>query len=284
MRWIMLNPFVLSANMHGGDLVANYPYDASRSGAPTEYASTPDEDTFRHLALSYATHHPTMAIPNRPACDAKDINFGKQGGITNGAAWYSVQGGMQDFNYLSSNDFEITLELGCQKYPPANQLEKEWNDNKDPLIHFMWQVHNGIKGIVRDAATGIPLSNAVIYVRNVTKSNYSKEVDINHDVTSVHGGDYWRLLTPGDYVVTAVHPGYLPATQKVTVPNPHHEEAKRVDFWLEPVAKNKDESWMENMLERNADSYDDLDDALEDERLADLETQWQDYLFRRGGA
>lgn len=47
---------------------------------------------------------------------------------------------MQDFNYLSSNDFEITLELGCEKYPPAEALEKEWNDNKTPLIEFMWMV------------------------------------------------------------------------------------------------------------------------------------------------
>lgn len=53
---------------------------------------------------------------------------------------------MQDFNYLSSNDFELTLELGCEKYPPAKMLRKEWERNKDALINFMWQVR--IKNIL----------------------------------------------------------------------------------------------------------------------------------------
>lgn len=57
-----------------------------------------------------------------------------------GAKWYSVRGGMQDFNYLSSNDFEITLELGCKKYTDQKDLEQEWKNNKDSLINFMWQV------------------------------------------------------------------------------------------------------------------------------------------------
>lgn len=51
---------------------------------------------------------------------------------------------MQDFNYLSSNDFEITLELGCEKYPKAEKLEEEWENNKNALINLIWQVYGKI--------------------------------------------------------------------------------------------------------------------------------------------
>merc|ERR1712038_414029 len=133
MKFIMEYPFVISANMHGGDLVANYPYDETRTFNPTDYSPSPDDETFRHIALGYATNHARMSDPKTKGCDKPESSFSKQGGITNGAAWYSVAGGMQDFNYLSSNDFEITLELGCDKFPAASQLKQEWEDNKKAL-------------------------------------------------------------------------------------------------------------------------------------------------------
>lgn len=61
-------------------------------------------------------------------------------GITNGALWYVVHGGMQDWNYLNTNCMELTLELGCRKYPPASALPKYWDDNREALIKFMQQV------------------------------------------------------------------------------------------------------------------------------------------------
>ena len=131
-------------------------------------------------------------------CD-NDEDFTKQGGITNGAAWYSVAGGMQDFNYLASNSFEITLELGCEKFPPANKLREEWENNKEALVEFIKQVreenfvlrstslihhilqaHIGIKGIVRDTF-GNPIDGAVVRVQNYTDGIGRV---INHDVTT----------------------------------------------------------------------------------------------------
>ena len=63
-----------------------------------------------------------------------------QDGITNGADWYSVAGGMQDWNYLNSNCFELTIEMGCNKFPYARDLPSYWKANKYSMIVFISQV------------------------------------------------------------------------------------------------------------------------------------------------
>ena len=69
-------------------------------------------------------------------------------GITNGADWYSLYGGMQDFNYIFTNDMEITLELSCCKYPSKYYLNKEWERNRDSMMRYLQQVHRGVRGLV----------------------------------------------------------------------------------------------------------------------------------------
>jgi len=90
MKWIRNNKFVLSANLHGGSLVASYPFDDSKSHQQSGVNSkTQDDAVFRQLATVYASKHLTMSKSSSVHVCHGD-NFGN--GITNGAHWYDVTG------------------------------------------------------------------------------------------------------------------------------------------------------------------------------------------------
>lgn len=47
---------------------------------------------------------------------------------------------MSDFNYLHTNCLEITVELGCDKFPSEVELYPEWKRNKEALLSFLESV------------------------------------------------------------------------------------------------------------------------------------------------
>ncbi|CAN7937583.1 unnamed protein product [Ixodes hexagonus] len=203
MRFVLARPVVLSASLHGGALVANYPYDGNKEKVERIYSATPDDALFRHLALSYSKAHPTMS-QGKP-CPKGELDDEFKDGITNGAAWYNVYGGMQDYNYLHSNSYELTIEMGCFKYPPASQLEHFWRDHRVPLVVLMEKVHVGVKGFVKDEHDK-PVTNATIHI-----------LGIHHDVRSARDGDFWRLLVPGSYSVQTYVDGFPSPEHRVSV-------------------------------------------------------------------
>ncbi|KAK6192240.1 hypothetical protein SNE40_003744 [Patella caerulea] len=225
MKWVKSLPFVLSANLHGGSLVANYPWDNSKSGF-TSYSKCPDDEVFKRLSESYSLAHSTMHSGH--PCPQMSGEYFKDG-ITNGAHWYSVAGGMQDWNYVNTNCFEITIELGCYKYPYARDLPAYWAANKFALLVYMGQVHKGVRGFVVDKDTGFGIVNASITVQG-----------IDHVIYTAKDGDYWRLLVPGNHIITVTHPRYESQNIVVKVTN---GAAVVVNFTL---SQGKHHSWSVN--------------------------------------
>ncbi|MCP9263351.1 Carboxypeptidase D [Dirofilaria immitis] len=159
MQWTKAIPFVLSANLHDGTMVVNFPYDDAKVEGIE--ARTGDHELFVMLSYFYARAHKFM-WKKGPRCinqhDDDDLNEG----ITNGNKWYRVTGGMQDWNYVFANCFELTIEMNC--------------------------VHNTISGFVLDGITGAGIPNVQISIDNVGKT-----------VLSGSDGDFWRLVIPGTY-------------------------------------------------------------------------------------
>ncbi|KAM4748863.1 carboxypeptidase M [Rhinophrynus dorsalis] len=207
MNWILSETFILSANLHGGAVVASYPYDNSDVAAP-------DNDVFIHLAKLYSKKHANMYKGN--ACSGTSF----QDGITNGYSWYPVQGGMQDFNYIYGQCFEITIEVSCCKYPQDTTLSGFWNDNKVSLIEYMKQVHMGIKGQVFDM-NGNPIPDAIVEVQG-WKHICPYKTNQN--------GEYYLLLLPGNYTfnVTAVPNQSIIRT--IYIPESQNYSAMKYDF------------------------------------------------------
>lgn len=51
-----------------------------------------------------------------------------------------LMSGMADFNYLHTNCLEITVELGCDKFPAEENLFTNWQENEEALLSLMESV------------------------------------------------------------------------------------------------------------------------------------------------
>ncbi|OQX27762.1 MAG: hypothetical protein BWK80_03550 [Desulfobacteraceae bacterium IS3] len=209
MNWAFAHSPALSANLHGGDLVVNYPYD-SNPEFDSVYSACPDDGLFIQMALSYTSQ-------NLPMKNGGDFDQG----ITNGAAWYHVKGGMQDWKYVWIGCNEVTIELGYDKLPPFSEIENLWNDNREAMLTYMEWSLKGVRGIVTDSVTGKPL-DATVSVSG-----------IDHDVyTDSDVGDYHRMLLSGTYQLSFSAAGYRSQTVLDVIVG--EGNATRLDVSLRP--------------------------------------------------
>ncbi len=173
MRFQASRQFALSANFHGGTIVANYPWDA-------KFDAHPLENFVKELSLGWAERNPDMASSSE-----------FPGGITNGAAWYIVKGGMQDWSYFWHNDLQITIELSHQKWPNYAEIPKFYQDNRDSMLYYMKQVHRG---------AGVKFSRPNI-TGTVEITQTSPETK-NLGSYAFKGSEFYKVMPEGEYTFT----------------------------------------------------------------------------------
>ncbi len=187
MNWTAGHAFVVSANFHTGALVVNYPYDFVPGVASGVYAACPDDALFQDISLRYS-------VNNLPMWNSTEFSDG----ITNGNAWYIVNGGMQDWNYRFATCNEVTIELNNTKAPSAAQLPGLWTNNQTAMLAYLETAQIGIRGVVTDSRTGVPV-----------RAEIGIEGNPQPVVTNPEVGNYHRMLLPGTYTLNVTAPGYV---------------------------------------------------------------------------
>ncbi len=196
-QWFMQfaeeNAFVMGANYHGGAEVMNYPWDNT-------YTLHADDAWYQLISHEYAdlTHEVSPNYMNQ-----------YNNGIINGAQWYMIGGGRQDYMNGYAQCRELTIECSNTKLPNPSQLPNFWNINKNSIFAYMTQCIYGIHGTVTDAANGQPLNATV----TITNHDDSFSVVESH----LPAGDYHRPIKGGTYDVTYACNGYYPQTVTITV-------------------------------------------------------------------
>ena len=178
--------FVMSSNLHGGTEVCNYPWDH-------KYALAADDSWWQYVCHEYADTAQMYSPSN--------YMNGYNDGITNGAAWYVIDGGRQDYMNFFHQCREFTLEISDDYILPAASLPAYWGYNRRSLLNYMEQCTFGIRGVVTDAVSGLPIEAEIFVLSHEIVGDSSW-------VYSSTAGNYHRLLNAGTYNIRISAPCY----------------------------------------------------------------------------
>jgi hypothetical protein len=213
MDFIHDHHFVMSANFHGGAEVMNYPWDTWYPGSP-DFKPHADKSWFEFICHEYAD----TAQKYGPSGYLTDLDDG----VTNGAEWYTIAGGRQDYVTYFRQGREVTMEISNTKRPSAIDLPQYWDANYRSLLNYMEQALYGIRGTVKDADTGMPVK-AYLHFPGHDRENSEVYSDSLH-------GFFTRLLDLGTYSIEFTASGYFPLTVNDVVVNRYNTTFLQVEM------------------------------------------------------
>jgi hypothetical protein len=198
--------FTMSANMHGGIEVLNFPWDAWLSSQNTHA----DHAWWRLVSRQYADTVHKYAAPGYMTA--------RDNGITHGGDWYVIYGSRQDYMNYYQSCRELTLELSNLKIVNPSLLPDLWEYNYRSLIHYIRQATLGLQGVVKASATEEPLF-ALVELKGHDRDNSQVSTSLPH-------GNFSRPLYEGTYDVSFSSDGY----STVTMPGLKVENFSRINL------------------------------------------------------
>lgn len=203
--------FVVSANLHAGEEVVNYPWDKWTR-------MHPDDDWFDQVSRRYAD---TVHLYSEPGY----MTF-LDNGVTRGSVWYMIRGGRQDYITYGLGGREITVEMDGAKMTPGDNLESLWQWNNRSLMRLLDEALVGIHGTVSDSGSGSPLS-AKIFISG-------HDADSSHVYSDTLTGIFTRFLAPGNYLLSFSADGYI--SQNIAVNLTSWNDLVNLHVELDPIS------------------------------------------------
>ena len=187
----------MAAHYHGGAELMNYPWD-------NDYTRHADDDWWQLVSREYADLAQNAAQSTDPSYMTDEEN-----GITNGADWYRIGGGRQDYMNYYHQCREVTIECSTVKCPSASQLPSFWDYNYNSIFAYMNQALYGVHGTVKDAETKEAVQATIKIL------NHDQEYSVVESQLPL--GNFHRPIKAGTYTVEVKAEGYYPSQHVVTV-------------------------------------------------------------------
>ncbi len=117
--------FTVSATLHGGAEVMNYPWDSFTS----EERAHPATPWWREVCT-----HLVQTARRARATAFSDVDVS---GVTAGGDWYVIDGGRQDYLNHYHQCRELTMEISTTKLPEATRLPRHWRTLGAMLVEYI---------------------------------------------------------------------------------------------------------------------------------------------------
>ena len=130
MNYIAGHRFRLSANLHGGAEVLNYPWDSFTSVE----RSHPQSAWWREVCKRFVDTLRSVSPDH-----FRDVS---SSGYTAGGDWYVIGNGRQDWVNQQAHCLELTMEVSTDKTLSSNSLRGYWRMLFHPLVNYIAEIHN----------------------------------------------------------------------------------------------------------------------------------------------